>query len=416
MADIIDFESSDIEGIVASYSTISDGIGSINVSSLSSCSFINGLCGDAISKVNEQNDEILDDIASVASDLTSILSEMEAIDQIENVGVYSFGDLLLLIQSKKEGSNVKRADADFFRSLGYDVVDGVVTITSDEGTYSYNVETSILTNPDGTTLQVNYFYPENMTDPTKTNTVTCLAGQGEMDVYSPSGDNSFFLDSMKTNSLLVCPSKLGQNISDLKKVSYSFMANQVIYSTKFATLFLKQGEGCQNSIGGCSSGGGSALKIASQGGDLYDTVFCINYAPLIAGKNAGGKGKNGADNNQMTEEEARNLNGKNIFIISSSSDPNIKGDGNSICYKGVKLLTQYCPESKIYFATNAQNKGFNTSSPNYEQLNEEFWNTMSPDPKGAGVDKHQYRGHGAYHGILHDLISSGIMDQNYYNE
>ena len=103
MADIIDFDSNDIEGIVASYSTISDGISSIDVSNLSSCAFINGLCGDAISNVNEQNDEILDDIASVATDLTSILSEMEAIDQVENAGVYSFTDLLLLIQSKKEG-------------------------------------------------------------------------------------------------------------------------------------------------------------------------------------------------------------------------------------------------------------------------------------------------------------------------
>ena len=241
------------------------------------------------------------------------------------------------------------------------------------------------------------------------NTITCLAGQGENDVDSPTGANSFHFDTLGSNSIIVCPSKRGQSAQgvDIGKASYSFMASKVIYSTKFATLFSRQRPGCQNIIGGCSSGGGSALKIAAQGGDLYDTVFCINYAPLIAGQNDKGKGKNGADDNRLTEAEARALNGKNLIFFSSSSDPNIEGDRNSFMYTGINLLIDYCPDAQIYLATNRRGSTFrDIQGDNYHFLGEDFWRQFANG---------EYSGHGSYHGMFNDLINCGILGSNGYN-
>ena len=408
MNDEIDYESEDIENLVTSFSSAIDKLNAIELSGLSPCSYIGEQCSSAISSVQASQGMAVQYLEGNTGPIIDILESMRLIDEMGD-GVFDFSDIILLMQMRKQGTRVFRVDEDFFRSQGWPVVDGLVTIEGPDGTYQYNIRDGRLINPDGTWLHVNYYILENVEDISSLNTITCLAGQGESDVDSPTGANSFHLDSLGANSIIVCPSKSGQRAQgiDISKASYSFMAQKVIDSTKFATLFSRQRPGCQNIIGGCSSGGGSALKIASQAGDLYDTVFCINYAPLIAGKNDKGKGRNGADDNRLTEAEAKALNGKNLLFFSSSSDPNIEGDRNSFMYTGLNLLIQYCTDAEIYLATNRRGSTFrDIQGDNYHFLGEEFWQSFADG---------DYSGHGSYHGMFKDLINSGVLGSNGYN-
>ena len=408
MNDEIDYESEDVENLITSFSSAVDKLNTIELGGLSTCSYIASQCTSTINEVKSSQEKAAKYLESNTAPIKDILESMKLIDEMGD-GVFDFSDILLLLQMKKQGTKVYKADEEFFRKQGWPVDNGVVTITGPEGTYQYDIKNGRLINPDGTWLHVNYYIPENVDDISSLNTITCLAGQGERDVDSPTGANSFHLDSLGANSIIVCPSKSGQQAQgiDIGKASYSFMAQKVINSTKFATLFSRQKPGCQNIIGGCSSGGGSALKIAAQAGDLYDTVFCINYAPLIAGKNDKGKGKNGADDNRLTEDEARALNGKNLLFFSSSSDPNIDGDRNSFMYTGINLLLQYCPDAEIYLATNRRGSAFrDIQGDNYHFLGEEFWQKFANG---------EYSGHGSYHGMFKDLINSGVLGRNGYN-
>ncbi len=416
---IIEINTNDTDGILASLSTLSGELSSISSGDINcSCGEINSLCGGAISaaisKLDSNNNDASSVLQSNNAKINEIVEDMYNFDVVTEGEPFSFEDVISFM-SKMESSSVHRADEQFFRDAGYEVVDGTVTISGEDGVYTYNIHTGELTLPNGSSLEVAYYVPDNYDDLSSLNTITCLAGQGEMDVFSTTGNNSFNLDKLKTNSILVCPSKKGQKGVNLSKTSYSFMCEEVIGSTKFAKTFSRQQAGCQNIIGGCSSGGGSALNIAGQAGDLYDTVFCINYAPLVKGVNDGGKGKNGIDDNRMTEEVARNLNGKNLFFFSSSGDPNITDDGKSKMCSGIKLLLDYCPDSQIYVATNRNTNAFDFPNPNYHKLDSEFWNNYASNT-GVGVDKKgNYSGHGSYHGMFMDLINSSLMDRNVYN-
>lgn len=408
MDDEIDFESEDVENLVTSFSEVVDKLNAIDLTNLTPCSYISNLCASTLNDVTNYQKMASAYLESNTIPIMDILENMKVIDEMGD-GVFDFSDIILLMQLKKQGTKVYKADEEFFRSQGWEVIDGVLTIDGPFGTYQYDIQNGKLFNPDGTWLHVNYYIPEKIDDVSNLNTITCLAGQGEDDVDSPTGANSFHLDTLGANSIIVCPSKKGQMTQgiDNNKASYSFMSQQVINSTKFATMFSRQKPGCQNSIGGCSSGGGSALKIASQAGNLYDTVFCINYAPLIAGKNDRGKGINGADDNRLTEEQALDLNGKNLLFISSSSDPNIEGDHNSFMYTGLDLLLQSCPDAQIFLATNRKGSTFkNIQGNNYHYLGDEFWKEFA---------KENYTGHGSYHGMFNDLINSGILGSNDYN-
>lgn len=424
---IIEINTNDTDGMIASLSSLSGEISSVSPSDIiCSCGEINSLCGGAISaaisKLNANSSDASSTIESNNSKIQEIVEDMINFDVIESDEPFSFEDIISYMSIREEKGHINRADEQFFIDAGYEVTDGIVTISGEDGTYSYDLSTNRLTLPNGEWLEVCYYIPDNWNanGESKLNTMnsfTCLAGQKELDVYSSTKSNDFCLDSVETNSILVMPSKKGQTCKGVKEIrdaSYSFMSDKVIGATKFAQTFSKQELGCQNIIGGCSSGGGSALKIAAQGGDLYDTVVCINYAPLIEPYEKN-KGLNGTDNNRLNEELVRNLNGKNLFFISSSSDPNISGGKSSYMGVGLPHILELCPDSDVYFVSNTTNKDFSYESDNYHRLDSDFWNEYAKGTCNAGVDKGVYSGHGAYHGLLHDLLTSGLMGRNSYN-
>ncbi len=355
-----------------------------------------------ITIVEEEIDELISDIGN------ETLRTLEQMDVIDNESAkvimqdnISFSELVSVCSMyKNTGSKIQLANADTFQKMGYDVKDGIVSITAKDGTkYDYNTSTYQLSDSKGNRLPVRYYFPSTISNVSSLTTITCLSGQGEGSMYETTGNNSFYMDSIKSNSILVVPKKINKNDIDLSKVSFSYMSDEVIASTKFITTATKQNSGVSNTIIGCSSGGGSSLKIAARAGDLYDNVISINYAPIFQGDN---KGVNKGDDNRLTIEEANNLNNKNLVFISTKGDKNVENGRDSVVYKGMSRLLDYCPNADITMITNSNSSAFssfNNHNYHYFGMNSEYW----------ASNMGNYDGHGDYHKVYRDVINSGIL-------
>ena len=144
---------------------------------------------------------------------------------------------------------------------------------------------------------------------------------------------------------------------------------EIGYMTKFvnkvADTKLKDGK-CQNIVGGDSAYGTFAMKVAAyynkkdsdgKRNPLYTTAYCVNNAVIATGIN-----NNGGDKQQMTQDEVANMDGLNVYFISSAGDPNLvknrknpNFDGGSQCkfnesyeYTGLVYLLSLCPNTKAY--------------------------------------------------------------------
>lgn len=355
-----------------------------------------------ITIVEEEIDELIGDIGN---ETLRTLEQMDVIDS-ESAKVImqdniSFSELVSVCSMyKNTGSKIQLANANTFQKMGYDVKDGILSITAKDGTkYDYNTSSYQLTDSKGNHLPVRYYFPSTISNVSTLSTITCLSGQAEGSMYETTGSNSFYLDDIKSNSILVVPKKIKKNDVDVNKVSFSYMSDEVIAGTKFITTVTKQNSGVSNTIIGCSSGGGSSLKIAARSGDLYDNVISINYAPLFVGDN---KGVNPGDDNRLTIEEAKSLNDKNLVFISTKGDKNVEDGRNSVVYKGMTRLLDYCPNADVTMITNSEASAFssfNNRNYHYFGKNSDYWASNMGD----------YSGHGDYHKVYRDVINSGIL-------
>ena len=322
---------------------------------------------------------------------------------------YSFTDVINLLGSIKGGSKITKANRSFFEGCpnatitDYKDDNGNMQYKVECNGYTYDSRTSTLTTADGKSLVVKYYVPTNCGNVSELNTITCLSGQGESDMYSQDGSNSFFFDDISCNSILVVPSKKNKSGVDVAHASFSYMGDEVAESTRFIVSCTNQDEGAINSIIGCSSGGGSALKIAANSGDLYDNVVSVNYALVMKGQ---GQGVNEGDDNRLTQEELDCLDGKNIMFVSVKGDANLNNGRDSYAYIGLQNALSNCQNASITFATNDTSSLYsNIESDNYQYLgqNSQLWqNCLSTN----------YEGHGAYHKVFRDLVNSGILDYN----
>lgn len=370
--------------------------------------YVNELFSTYKAAISAKEAEIEKIIQEIGVEAVSFLEEIEAIDSTTSTILtnddIAFSELLgIYSMYKQTGSKVKEVDANVFIKAGYEVKNGIVSIVDSKGTkYEYNVSNGMLRDSNGNSLTVRYYLPSNYSDLSSLNTITCLGGQGEGSMYETTGSNSFYLNDISTNAILVIPKKKNKSGTDINKASFSYMSSEVISGTKFATLFSMQNSNCQNSIIGCSSGGGSALKIAAQSGDLYDNVISVNYAAIFQGD---GKGINPGDDNRLTENEARNLNGKNLVFISTSADSNLKGERESYVYKGLNRILNYCPDADVTLMTNNTSRIYsNINNTNYHYFGKEsdFWSHNLGN----------YAGHGDYHKVFRDIINSNILSVN----
>lgn len=129
-----------------------------------------------------------------------------------------------------------------------------------------------------------------------------------------------------------------------------------------------------NVVGGGSRFGAYSMQIAADNGDLFDTVVCVNNALIITDVT----GIFGVKS-QLTKEQVKNLNGKNIYFINTQKDTNplnnmnynyidryesamdnivnkyYRSDAeaykNGYTYTGIDYLGKYCPDANVYFTS-----------------------------------------------------------------
>lgn len=331
---------------------------------------------------------------------------------------YNFNDVMNVLGSLSDGSKITKADRSFFENcsnatiVDYKDANGNMQFKVICDGYTYDNKTSRLTDASGNSLIVRYYVPKDCGDVSKLNTVTMLAGAGELSVleYKEQG----ILD-VNTNAIIVMPSKP----SGSENSSYYQMRNEIISSTKFINKLANQQDGCQNIIGGCSAGGCAALKIAASGGDTYDTAICINNAALVGGVNA----NVGTKEQFASISDLQKLDGKNIYFISTKMDPNLDHYANSssgwaecnnitksYLYTGVELTTKNCPNSQVYLITNAEYSAFNNinNSNNNFHYSHNYWNSV--------IGNNNYASHADYKKVLNDLINNGFTGYNIYSE
>ena len=206
-------------------------------------------------------------------------------------------------------------------------------------------------------LKATIYLPSSATDYSNLNTYTFFEQDGYEGTIKGMDGNAIGIEVIK-------------NKDDKNKQIYPWDKYEEIgYMTKFvnkvADTKLKDGK-CQNIVGGDSAYGTFAMKVASYHNQkdedgkrdpLYNTVYCINNA-IIA------KGINNSKNNkqQMTQKEVENLDGLNVYFISSAGDPNLvknkkktnyNSDDNckfneSYEYTGLVYLLATCPNTKVY--------------------------------------------------------------------
>ena len=309
-----------------------------------------------------------------------------------------FLDISKLTTSWKAKSSIKKADATFFKGIGYKVdSNGIVSM----GSYDYDTTSGKLINrKTGGSIYVDYYIPKTMISDkdklSKTNTITCLGTHGESGVGKHEGYGT--LGDYKSDTILVLPKKNGTKYGR----SYTQELNEVIDSTTFATVFTNQKKGCHNIIGGSSSGGGSALKAAAKS-DIYDIAFSINYPPLIPSV-TGGKAQ---PDDRLTESDLNKLNKKTLVFIESGGDDNV-----NYTERGLRVLSKTNPN--VYYATN----GRSSNIGNAHLLSSNFWNNFAQNyansPYGRSGGK--YCGHPACRGLMADVINSGMFAQNDYNK
>lgn len=400
---------------------------------------------DLINKVSESYDEILalidnnilsidSAIMSVASsncneltnyienakkDLTGMLNEIknkvletmgniiDVDESIEPVDLSNldFSDIWKTTTKWVKSKPLKAADAEFFKNNGCKVENGVATFIKDNKTYAYNIKTHALTVTSNKTGSVTksdnmafeFFIPTGNVDYSKYNTLTAI--------LSPK-------TSITESSGIV----IRAGVKDSKKsISHDLIAESTRFMNGVAKTDLKN---CQNAIIGGSQWGARSIDIAARNGNLYKTVYCVNNALIVNGKNGvpGGKYK-------IDEKVLKNLNGKNIYFISADGDDNtykkaVGGDAwpdsncrleNSYLYTGMEILLKECPDAQVYMLSNINNtKTLSTLSKysNYH-YNPSYWDKVMTE---------DYKYHNSYSRIIQDVMKSGLVGYNGYND
>jgi len=380
--------------------------------------YVLSLYGTYVGDISSEEEKCSQLFSDIGKEIINSLNRIGTIDESiaeDFDGEYNFNDVISLLSSIPNGSKMKKADKDFFEQCPNAVIkeykdesgNKQFKVTCDG--YEYDSKSSKLTLPNGKKVTVKYYVPSDCNDVSSLNTFTALSGAGESSVEGyPDIKNA------ASNSIVIIPSKPhGQEDS-----SFYSIKDEVVGTTVFANKIAGQKKECQNIIAGCSAGGCSSLKIAADSKDTYDTVVCINNAALVGGVNA----------NKGTKEQfdgldsLRKLDGKNIYFISTKSDPNLdhcatSGSGWAECnnvsksylYTGVELVVENCPNSQVYLITNSDYKGFNNiknTNGNYH-YSSNYWNSL--------FGKRNYASHAEYKNVIYDLINNGFVDYNRYS-
>ena len=339
---IIDVDTDIIDKLSQEYGIIEDDLltNSISVSPTI------GSLGTNIKELTEEgkkeaNEEIDNVRIQMIETLQSLKQTDDSIPKADYLN-YTFNQLTAAAQKLKMNKLVP-VDLNFFKNNPDCVIKGnIVTFRNkDDGSvYTYNVSDKSFTCNGSIINDLGIYVPYGVTDYSKLNTLTYFV-QGDYDRTTSYPSNAIVLRVIK---------KEVGNLHFNKQT-------EVAGATKFVNGVAKTDlNNCQNIIAGDSVYGALSLKLAANNGNLYNTVYCVNNAALVTGVNA----QEGQKEQFSSIEQLKKLNGKNIYFISATGDPNLgchygeKGVltpcayKDSYTYTGIEWLTKVCPDAKIY--------------------------------------------------------------------
>lgn len=367
-------------------------------------------CSDLTRCINKNKKKITKLLDTILKEMLETMEKTMDIDESIkkiNLSTFNFGDIWNTTTKWVESKPLVRADADFFRKQGCTVKDGVTTFVKDGKTYKYNIKSGALVVTDN-----------------KTGKQT-RSGNLSFDFYIPTGNNVDYSKYNVTTAILGANTNVTNSTgivvkAGIKNSKQSISQNLIAESTRFmngvaGTDLTK----CQNSIIGGSQWGARSLDIAARTGDLYKTVYCVNNALIVNGKNGVSEGKYKIDPSVL-----KNLDGKNIYFISTADDPNtykcaIGGKSwptsnckleKSYLYTGIDILLKNCPNAQVYMVSNATGSA-QTSFAKYATNNSNYH--YSPNTWNK-IMKKDYKGHG-YANIIKDVLNSAVVGYNGYN-
>ena len=307
--------------------------------------------------------------ADIEENLTKLKSEVvevlnigpETDDSVADIelGKIKFEHISKVIYDRKQNSRVVEADAEFFRQNGCKVDGDIVTLNVKGKEYKYDLSKKMFyinganafSMTDKEAAQVRFFIPSGNRNYSKLNTYTCFTNKGTVDNINNQSTNSIIMNIQKF------PVKMGFN-------KYSETADVTRFMNAVAKTDLSSGK-CRNIISGDSVYGAHSLQIAAESGDLYQTVYCVNNAVIVTGEN----GTAGNKTQFSSLADLSKLDGKDIYFISVTGDPNFNKnrttlpfDSNKTCpynegytYTGLKLICETCPNAKIHMVYNEGN-------------------------------------------------------------
>lgn len=295
--------------------------------------------------VSGGNSTLTTEVNNVKSEMTETIQALMQVDNSIPKADYlnfTFNQLTAAAQKLKMNKLVP-ADINFFKNNPDCKINGdVVTFTNknDGNTYTYNVANKTFTCNGSRINNFGIYVPYGSTDYSKLNTFTYFV-QGDYDRTTSYPSNAIVLRVIKNE------------VGNLHFNKQTEVAGATKFINNVANTDLTN---CQNIIAGDSVYGAHSLKLAASNGNLYNTVYCVNNAALVTGVNA----QKGEKEQFSSTEQLKGLNGKNIYFISATGDPNLachygnKGAltpcayRDSYTYTGVELLTKVCPDAKIY--------------------------------------------------------------------
>ena len=377
--------------------------------------------------VNSTKKLIEQHMNEIKAAMLSVLSSVSDVDNSippANVEEMSFGDINKIAYDRKYNSEVKKADASFFKACGCEVDGNIVILNRDGKEYKYDLSSGKLTFDDGTSINVTIYVPQGAKDYSKLNTFTYFTSSAKPDGEPCSYNERIDRQSYSANAIILKIDKKDVGGDKFNKL------NQVAGATKFvnslAKTDLKDGH-CRNIIGGDSAYGSNALKVAANSGDLYKTVYCVNNAVCV-NKALDEEGNvTGKNKVQLTPEEVKLLDRKDIYFI------NVPGDGNqdhnngngqgwvacsasdSYTITGLKYICEKCPHANIHVVFNDPQDGSKDTLVNeYKKITNNYTNCTYDSDKWYNFSRSDYRFHTGGNKLIVDLLEADTTNCNYY--
>lgn len=402
--EIIDVDTEIIDKLAKEYGIIENEVSSNNIKVPST---ITSYAGPIVATSKKGNNEVSKEVDSIKGQMIETIKSLaDADSSIVNSDFknYTFNQLMQAAAKLKMNKLVP-AGLDFFKNNPNCKINGnEVTFNQNGNVYKYDLASKTFTCNGSKIKNLGIYVPSGVSNYANLNTFTYFV-QGDYDRTTQYPSNAIVIRVIKKEV------QSGQ-----KFVKQSAVAG----ATRFVNAVAKTDlTNCQNIIGGDSVYGAHSLKLAANNGSLYQTVYCVNNAALVTGINA----QKGEKEQFSSLSELKKLNGKNIYFISSTGDPNLachygnKGiltpcsNDQSYTYTGAKLLAENCPDAKVYavYGGSKAKAGIKTA---YRDLDRRKSNFTYLENDWYSFVKHEYNTHTDGAKLMSDLIGAVTTNVN----